>query len=324
MKNSIKFSIIMPFYNSSPYIENAVKSVLNQSYDNWELIAVNDGSSDNSRDIVTNLAKKYSKQVKILDKENGGYTSAVNFGLDNISGDYFMFMGSDDQLDKEILNNVVNNIEDELPDLIGFNTLKVWLDKQQIEECTKIEKKVFSSNTDIVDFSNDYKNESRIFSRRDTSKIYKSKILRGLRYFGKNGYDADGIFSMLFARKCSSFLCLPIIGYYWTIREDSLSGIKPSEKVNIERIKNWLLFYSSIKNINKFSLYEIYYCNYVIEIMIEAAEQGNQLLKYNYVCFKELSKFLLLFDKTNHFLSKKRKLFLHHPKIYFFLRRFKH
>ena len=324
LKQNIKFSIIMPFYNSAAYIENAVKSVLNQTYRNFELIAVNDGSKDNSAEIVKELFKDQQDKLILLEKENGGYVSAVNFGLDNISGDYFMFMGSDDQLDLNILQKVADNIENELPDLIGFNTLKVWPDKQEVEEYTKIEKKIMSSNTNVVDFSNEYKKESRIFSLRDTSKIYKSSLLGDLRYFGKYGYDADGIFTMLFARKSSSFMCLPEIGYYWTLRKDSLSGKKPSEQVNIDRVQNWLSFYSNVINKKELSMHEISYYSHVLNLLMETAEQGKELLKYHKQEFKELSKLLIIFNKNSRFLNWKRKLFLKHPKIYLSLRKVKH
>lgn len=324
MKKEIKFSIIMPFYNSATYIENAAKSVLNQTYKNFEFIAVNDGSRDNSAEIVKELFKNQQDKLVLLEKENGGYVSAVNFGLDNVSGDYFMFMGSDDQLDLNILQKVVDNIENELPDLIGFNTLKIWPDKEEVEEYTKIEKKIISSNTNVADFSNEYKKESRIFFLRDTSKIYKSSLLGDLRYFGKSGYDADGIFAMLFARKCSSFMCLPEIGYHWTLRKDSISGKKPSEQVNIDRVQNWLKFYSNIAGCKNFSLYEINYFSYVLSLLMKTTEQGKGLLKDHKQDFKKLSKLLIRFNKNNRFLTWKYKLFLKHPKIYLLLRKVKH
>lgn len=320
----IKFSIIMPFFNSAFYIENAVKSVLNQTYQNFEFIAVNDGSKDNSAEIVKELFKGQQNKLVLLEKENGGYVSAVNFGLDNISGDYFMFIGSDDQLDLNILQKVVDNIENELPDIVGFNTLKVWPDKQEIEEYTRIEKKTVSSNTNVADFSNEYKKESRIFSLRDTSKIYKSSLLGDLRYFGKSGYDADGIFTMLFARKCSSYMCLPEIGYHWTLRKDSLSGKKPSEQVNIDRVQNWLKFYYNIASCKNFSMYEINYFSYVLCLLIDTVVQGKELLKYHKQDFKKLSKLLIRFNKNNRFLNWKSELFLKHPKVYLLLRKVKH
>lgn len=81
----ISFSVIMPCYNSEDYVRNALDSVVNQTYKNWELIAVNDGSTDHTLEILNEYASA-DQRVKVFSKENGGYTSAVNFGLEKVGG----------------------------------------------------------------------------------------------------------------------------------------------------------------------------------------------------------------------------------------------
>ena len=123
MNNTLYYSIIMPCYNSESYVKKAVDSVLMQTYKKWELIAINDGSYDNTLPILQSYAKA-DPRIRLFSKENGGYVSAVNYGLDYVKGDYFMFLGSDDQLSPDLLQTICEMISDETPDLIGFETMK--------------------------------------------------------------------------------------------------------------------------------------------------------------------------------------------------------
>ncbi|SFR76288.1 Glycosyltransferase involved in cell wall bisynthesis [Streptococcus equinus] len=91
----MKFSIIVPAYNVAQYIEECVESVLNQDYDNYEVIVVDDGATDETPQIIDNLAKK-SEKVIALHKENGGASSARNQGIQVSSGDYVLFLDGDD------------------------------------------------------------------------------------------------------------------------------------------------------------------------------------------------------------------------------------
>lgn len=117
------FSIIMPCYNSEEYINDAVQSILGQNFDDWELIAINDGSTDNTPDILNRYAESDSR-IKVLNKDNGGYCSAVNMGLDHIGGTYFLFMGSDDGLAQNTLESVFEKAGNYLPTPPRFNRLQ--------------------------------------------------------------------------------------------------------------------------------------------------------------------------------------------------------
>ena len=92
------FSIIVPAYNVEKYIEKCIDSILNQSYKNYEVIVINDGSTDNTLNI---LNKKYKDKVKIYSKENGGLSSARNYGVLKSSSKYILFVDSDDWLEPD-------------------------------------------------------------------------------------------------------------------------------------------------------------------------------------------------------------------------------
>lgn len=87
-----KVSIIIPAYNGEKYVEEAILSALNQTYDNIEIIVVNDGSTDKTETVI----KKYSKKLTYYKKPNGGVSSALNYGIKRMHGNYFVWLSHDD------------------------------------------------------------------------------------------------------------------------------------------------------------------------------------------------------------------------------------
>lgn len=233
----------MPCYNSENYVDKAIKSCINQTFDDWELIIINDGSTDDTLRIINTYISQ-DNRISVFSKENGGYISAVNYGLDNINGQYFMFLGSDDEITPTLFSDIYAHInQGEKPDYIGFKTLIVKNDQTKIyDKNSDFDILAKEYNSDIKKFSQKFPNQSRIFFTRDTSKLYKTELLGSLRYYGKKGMDADGIFAMMFSHKASSFLCVPTFGYIWYLREESLSGRKKDYLTQIDRIENWIKF----------------------------------------------------------------------------------
>lgn len=109
MGDSFKFSIVTAIYNSEKYLEETIRSVINQDIgfeENIQLILVDDGSTDNSKDIAIRFQKQYPKNIVVLSKENGGPASARNLGLDHVAGKYVNFLDSDDKLSSNSLKSV--------------------------------------------------------------------------------------------------------------------------------------------------------------------------------------------------------------------------
>jgi glycosyltransferase involved in cell wall biosynthesis len=110
-------SVVMPVYNAAKYLRESIQSLLDQTYTNWELIAVDDGSTDNSRDILESYT---DQRIKIFRRENGGQCAATNTGLQHISGDYILFFDADDLMDKDKIRVQVEALQQE-----GNNTVAV-------------------------------------------------------------------------------------------------------------------------------------------------------------------------------------------------------
>lgn len=119
MKN---ISIIIPVYNCEKSIEKCISSIISQTYNNLEIILVNDGSTDNSRNICEKYCAKY-KNFYLINQENSGPGAARKKGLERANGDYISFIDSDDYVDKLFYEKLVNSLEENNADIVecGYN-----------------------------------------------------------------------------------------------------------------------------------------------------------------------------------------------------------
>lgn len=107
MTRGIYFSIIVPVYNVEKYLKECIESILKQNYINYEILLIDDGSTDKSGIICDLYAEQYA-QISVIHKSNGGLSDARNVGLDYAQGDYIMFVDSDDWIEYDALSNFVN------------------------------------------------------------------------------------------------------------------------------------------------------------------------------------------------------------------------
>ena len=110
-----KFSIIIPCYNQANFINECYISILSQLYENWEAIFINDGSTDETEQVLKRISN-YDSKVQTYSKENGGLSSARNYGIKKATGDFVLFLDCDDMLLPDCLSKIQNEIESK-PDL---------------------------------------------------------------------------------------------------------------------------------------------------------------------------------------------------------------
>ena len=120
-----KISVIIPVYNVEKYLTKCLESVINQTFSDYEVIIVNDGSPDNSQNIIDSFHKKYPKLIKTYIKKNGGLSTARNFGLCHASGDYILFVDSDDYIDKKTLEYCYTKAVKEGADIVHYDVVRV-------------------------------------------------------------------------------------------------------------------------------------------------------------------------------------------------------
>ncbi|MBE6631281.1 MAG: glycosyltransferase family 2 protein [Ruminococcaceae bacterium] len=131
MEKARKFSIIIPVYNSSEYLDKCISTVLGQPFKDFELILVDDGSTDDSPKICRKYEVKDSR-IKVFHKENGGHTSARNYGLFHSSGEYILFLDSDDWLGENVLEICNKEIVENDPDIVIYNIVGHYAQDERI------------------------------------------------------------------------------------------------------------------------------------------------------------------------------------------------
>ncbi|MFR9542534.1 MAG: glycosyltransferase family A protein [Rikenellaceae bacterium] len=115
------FSILIPVYNVEQYLEDCLNSVLNQSFQGFEVIIVNDGSTDNSLTICAQYAKENRSKISLWNRDNHGLLLTRRFSMSKAKGDYFVFLDSDDMLREDALEQLSKTIESTKADLVLYN-----------------------------------------------------------------------------------------------------------------------------------------------------------------------------------------------------------
>jgi len=121
----MKISIITPNYNYAKYIGQTIESILNQAYQNFEHIIVDDGSTDNSVQIIKKYQIRFPNKIKLIQQENRGQTAAINVGLKKASGDIVAWINSDDTFCDDTFSQVVNAFKKKPKATIVFGDMNV-------------------------------------------------------------------------------------------------------------------------------------------------------------------------------------------------------
>ena len=142
----MKFSIIIPIYNAEKYLNKCLDSIISQKYNKYEVILINDGSVDNSKEICENYCK-LNNQFKLINQKNQGVSSARNNGLKKSKGDLILFIDSDDILEENALEIIVDNFKKN--DLLCFGYSELYKGKKNavvfdkiINDKNEIEKRI--------------------------------------------------------------------------------------------------------------------------------------------------------------------------------------
>lgn len=207
-------SIIIPIYNLEKYIENCLNSVLNQTYKNLEIICVDDGSNDNSAEIV----KKYAdldKRINYVYRENSGVSAARNFGLQIASGDYIMFVDGDDYLHYQAAEIFLKEITASHCDMVCANELYT---ADMHEEMSEIGN--YKSRDISVEELFNYKS-NRCPGKSVWGKIIKSEIAKCSSFPLGISNGEDGYYIIMLLDRGIKVRTVEAVLYYYLNRENS-------------------------------------------------------------------------------------------------------
>ena len=215
-----KISVIVPVYNVEELLPKCLDSLVNQTFDDYEVIVVNDGSPDNSQKIIDDYYKKYPNIIKPLKKENGGLSSARNYGLKYANGEYILYVDSDDWVSNDILEKMYSSAISDSSDIVVCHSYMVCGDN--LEE---IDKEILSNNV----FKRYVLNRPSA-----TCKLVKKEILLHPELAFLEGHHYEDIAEVpAFCLYAKNISFIDDYLYYYLVRDGSIMHNKKySDKLN--------------------------------------------------------------------------------------------
>ena len=262
-------SIIVPIYNVEPFLKECIESIIKQTYQNLEIILVNDGSPDNCGTLCDEYAKN-DNRIKVIHKKNGGLSSARNAGLDIATGEYIAFVDSDDCVSSDFIQRLYELCKENSAEIAECDFLK-FIDR--------IEKN--SKNPEVELFSS-IEMQKRIYSKDYVrtivvwNKLYHKKIYKNLRFpEGKINEDEFITYKALDSTDKKIAITNETL-YYYRYNESSIMARKFNEK-RLQVIQAYEERKEYYKNKSQKELYE--------KTVIEFQEKMKQLymLTYKYI-----------------------------------------
>ena len=278
-------SIVIPIYNAEKYLEECLNSIKNQTYKNFEVIMVNDGSKDDSETICMNFLRSDSR-FRYLKKENGGVSSARNVGLDNVEGDYITFIDADDWVDENYLDLLITTVKKNHSDIVvssykQFNNIDIFylrayslqekyllnFERMNRDDFLTIFPKLMSTN---VCFNN------------AVAKLFRKELVNDLRFDTsiKYGEDLDFYFRLYLNVDSISYVDEPT--YIYRSHGDSTTSNFNQEHAEQELT----IFKQMYEKIQEIGLPSIHYFNKLkklLELRIDFLE--NKVLLNEYLDF---------------------------------------
>ncbi len=261
--NKIYFSIIIPVYNVEQYLKTCLDTVIAQNYSDFEVICVNDGSTDGSKSILDEYAAKYSN-ISIINQENKGLSAARNAGIRAAKGDYIFFLDSDDWIEPDTLKILADKQNGE--DLLCFNGRRYFEDgRTETPDAGIVEDRLTG-----WEYYNKYALVSRKFHfvcvvlrlyRREFLLENKLKFVEGLLH-------EDNLFTPIACFYAGRVKVIPDILYVYRIRSGSITYKRNIENLYAQlKIADKLAdFFMAIQGINKSIIYREIALEYFVYI----------------------------------------------------------
>lgn len=271
-------SIIVPIYNVEEYLDSCINSIVNQTYENIEVVLVDDGSTDKCGAICDKWSKKDSR-IKVIHKENGGISDARNKGINIAKGSFYVFVDSDDIVTNDMVETLMFYQQKYSSDIVQ-GMFKDFINEEDVIVDNEKAKCTVINGIDAIKNMYDIKNGIR--STVVWNKLYKAELFKELRFpKGKIHEDEFTVYKLYY--KSSKVILLDKIVYLYRKRPESTMG----KGFNLNR------FYWLEANEERIKFFED---NINDEMLIEKAieEYGNRVMEYHYLLNKHYKN-----DKKN-------------------------
>ena len=240
----MKISILIPVYNAQKFIDKTIKSILIQDFDDFEILIINDGSTDNTLEIINNLN---DKRIRIITKENGGISSARNCAISNALGEYILFVDADDYIEKDTLKKLYYTAIENSVDFVVFNYRYVYADYEKDMYIKKFSITSFEKSPNILlDVMPQFWN-----------KLIKTSFIQSLSIKCPEGLVFEDLyFYSCMATTINSICCIDDILLNYVQQDESIMAKAKSVKSGIydfEIISKLIIEYYKNNNLMQFS-----------------------------------------------------------------------
>lgn len=307
-------SVIVPMYNCEKTIDRCIQSVLNQETENWELLLVDDGSIDTTVEKCNNYINDNDK-VRIYEKENGGPSSARNYGIENAKGDYLVFLDSDDFFDNNHISSLKKVIDSKKPDTIfcGYKAVYENGDIAEViipkyDKSEYIEDETINLISRFIGYSMEdfYAKLNGIDEKqREFAAVwrfcYSREIIKenNILFDEAVGFGEDIIFNSLYLAFCKKLIITDITSYNYQYSSEGLvqqflheDGIKLcNHKMELMKAREKATV--TIKNTLNFDISDIWEGSTLFSVMhigITMAQTKESSFKTKYRVFKKYAK----------------------------------
>ena len=224
-----KISVIIPVFNGQDTIKRCLDSVTAQTYPNLEIIVINDGSTDNTEQIIKNL-KETDKRICLISIPNGGVSHARNIGLDNASGDYITFVDSDDYIDGNMYTELMSVLNENNAHIAHCSYTNVNIDGS-LNPVGDTGKTVVQSHNEALE----YLIQGKMFAGGNCNKVYDAKFFEDTRFDEEISFNEDVWLCFQLFDKTTTSVYLDKAYYYYVANNNSathtVSSIKLHEQV---------------------------------------------------------------------------------------------
>lgn len=264
-----KVTVIIPVYNSEKYIGKCIESILKQTYNDYEIMVVNDGSKDNSQKIIDEYKNKYPEKIIAIKQENKGVSITRNESIKRANGKYIMFIDNDDYIDNDYIETFVREAEKDDYDIVlgGYRRIT---DKQKILKELKLQNKEWS----------------KMMIPAPWAKIYKKQYLIDNNItFLKNNIGEDIYFNLKAMLLTKKIKIIDYIGYNWFYNTQSVSNTIQKNITNLQIYELLNACYKELEESNlikeNYNLIKTFFTRYIVWVISFSTKGLDKKTLYN-------------------------------------------
>ena len=224
-------SVIVPVYNMERLVGRCLRSIVSQSFKDIELLVIDDGSTDGSREVIRSFVTSDSR-VRCFSISNSGSSAARNFGLDKAEGEYIMFIDADDEIEDCYLNRIADNAKSSKADILIWGIKRCPKDGY-VEERKPQLRGMYDRKSFLLAFPKDHYGKHKGLYGFVSNKLVKRSLVEeyGLRFDESMILMEDYVFYLDCYSRATSFFCLPETGYRYNISETPKGSIRYSDSM---------------------------------------------------------------------------------------------